>query len=238
MKRLGLIDAPGTNDKAFRLSATPALDPVVRRVTKYWPMFNRPLDQGGTSCCVGFAAKHWQLTAPVIQTAPPEEPTATTLYLEALAHDPWPDNDWGDLQSGTSLDAGAKALRARGLLKEWRHVDTLDEILDWVCGVDANGKWVGGPLILGLPWDRSMFDTDSNGFIFPNGELEGYHAICINGRDEKRGFVRFPQSWGDQFGRKRKDGTRDGYGRIYDLELNTLLERGGHGIVMLETRLP
>lgn len=235
-KGLGWVPEERSEDEDFPIQTVLRDAKPVRHETIYRPMFNRPLDQGNEGTCVGFALKHSLLTGPVIFGRPEDDPSARQLYLEALIYDRWPNKT--DMQRGTTLDAGAHALRARGFNKEWRHTWNVDEVFDFVLGVNEAGEHVGGTMILGVPWYSSMWDTNDAGFLKVSGTHQGFHAICASGGNAKEGWLWGPNSWGNKFGKRRKDGEQNGYWRIDIENMRKLFANRGHGVTFLQERLP
>jgi len=184
---LGRREAIDPRDRAHRMRWL--LGPLPERRTKYWPLFFPPLDQGATSSCVGHGWKSWMLAAPTIQTRPTAEPTAMSIYLEATRLDEWEGNE-GDLNSGTSVRAGAKALEARGLLAEYTWAWDVDTVADWLS--------VRGPVVLGTVWPRSFFTPEPSGLVrWPaDSAIAGGHCYLALGWDQRRGRVRCVNSWG------------------------------------------
>jgi len=145
----------------------------------------------GVHNCVGAAWRHWMLTAPVTQTKPDAEPRATTIYDEAIKVDEWPDNDNDTArQFGTSVRAGAQALRARGHLDTFGWAFDADTVIDWLCA--------SGPIVLGTAWLESFSVPTAEGFlkVNPVTRVRGGHAYLANGVSLKRGAVRCTNSWG------------------------------------------
>lgn len=190
---LGRLAAPDPRDRGFLLRA--ALPETVVRKTRYWPNVAGPLDQGQTGTCVGHGWKGWMLTAPVVQTKPQAEPTAFTLYREATHVDEWDGNE-DDLQSGTSVRAGAKAVQAHGYLTSYGWAWDVDTIIDWLC--------VRGPAVLGMAWPEAFFDPDAGGVVHwpQGGSIAGGHCFLSLGWDQKRGRFRCLNSWGPRWGQR------------------------------------
>lgn len=207
---------------------------VSRRETRRWAYFDTPLDQGSTGTCVGHAGKHLLAAGPVIKSDIGDRPSAIEIYLEACKHDSWPENDHGDLQFGTSMNALGHALRGMGFINRWEHAYAVDEIADFLAGVDQYGKHVGGPVCLGLPWYTGMFETDAEGFIHVTGSPAGGHAICAFLWNESKAEIWGPNSWGNSFGKWHEKRGQDGYWRMSADTLHELLKRGGEAVMMKE----
>ncbi len=186
-KGLGRVHAPDERDRTYLLKDLVPLARVERK-TKRWAMFHKPLDQGDTGTCVGHGWQHWMLTAPIIAKKPHTEPTALTIYREACRLDPWSENDNGDLQFGTAVRAGAKALQVRGHIGTYGWAFTIDDVIDWLCS--------RGPLVIGVNWYAGMFQKDKSGFIHPTGRISGGHCVELDAYNDTKGSVGGPNSWG------------------------------------------
>lgn len=235
-KGIGLKDEQDERDRDYpvRLRA-----PAVRRETRRWAYFNIPLDQGPNGTCVGFAAKHLLMAGPIIQAegrGDEPQPSAVDLYMEFVKHDYWPENDWGDLSFGTSMNAMGKGLRELGYLETWRHGYSVDEAADFLAGVDEEGEHLGGPIAFGIPWYSGMYETDSEGYLHPTGQYVGGHAIACFMWNEKRGEFWGPNSWGNSFGKYHPERGKDGYWRMTGEDMQWLLDQGGEFVTFDEIR--
>jgi hypothetical protein len=139
------------------------------------------------------------------------------IYHEARRLDEWP----GENYSGTSVIAGAKAVKALGAIGEYR----------WAFGLDDLRLAVGhaGPAVLGINWYTDMEETDANGFIHVGGRIEGGHSIVcfgVNGRDR---FFRLQNSWGPTWG-------VNGVCKISFEDMNRLLREDGEACIPRERR--
>lgn len=166
-------------------------------------------DQGREGACVGFAWSHELNARPVV--VPTDNAYATRIYKRAQQIDEWP----GEAYSGTSVLAGAKAVRelvaqdGKALMPEFR----------WAFGVDDLLVAVGrkGPAVIGINWYQGMFRPDDKGFIHPTGRVMGGHAIVVHGVrlvkinkaepfsleniDRDKSFFKLHNSWGQGWGR-------------------------------------
>lgn len=232
-------DADPRDKEHLLRTAEPLLQAPLELKTKRWAMFRKPLNQHGTGIAVGCAWKHWMLTAPVIQTTPTAEPTAETIYREACALDPFTNNDPVDWNRGTTLTAGALALRGRGIIETFQHVFTSQEILNYLGAVDEAGDFIGGCLVLGIPILSSMWTCDpETGLWELSGEIEAWHAVLANQINIKKETLGGPCSWGFEFGKRKRDREDfNGYWSLRWEDLDKLLDMGGHGITSIEKRL-
>lgn len=221
---LGRIAAPDPRDRRHPLTA--GLPRRVARRNKTWSFRGAPLDQGATGACVGHGWKGWMLASPITQTTRTQEPTALSLYRQAVLVDEWPENDGeatlptDQLQSGTSVRAGAKAVQAGGFLAEYGWAWDVDTAANWICSQ--------GPLVIGVEWFSGMFDVGGDGFIRISGDVVGGHCLCILGWSETRGAARLLNSWGSW--------GENGRAWISGEDLARLLHEGGECCSALEIR--
>lgn len=145
------------------------------------------LNQGNVGACVGFSWTHELAARPTVLGVTQEQ--AFDVYRSAQKIDEWP----GEAYEGTSVLAGAKILKERGFLDEYR----------WAFSVNDLILAVGykGPAVLGIPWYDGMFTPDSQGIIRPTGPVAGGHAILCNGVSLKNKLFRLHNSWGAWWGK-------------------------------------
>ena len=177
------------------------------------------LDQGSEGACVGFSWSH-ELAAAPYDILDITYDTARGIYLAAQRIDQWP----GEGYSGTSVLAGAKIVRDRGFMREFRWAFGIDDLVATI----ANH----GPVVLGIPWLRSMYAPDERGVLTVEGEPIGGHAILARGLLLKRfgrPVVRLRNSWGRDWG-------YDGDCFVYVEDLERLLKMGGEACVPVGRR--
>lgn len=218
MPGLGRIPAPDARDAAYPMRALLATTEVLPRY-RYWRT-GPVLDQGNTGTCVGHAWRNWLSAAPYMTKTGPD---AFTIYRECCAIDPWPENDSGDLNWGTSTRDGAKVLQARLHLTEYRWAFSLDDLTRWLL--------LRGPVVIGINWYESMFDTKPDGRMDVSGGVAGGHAICLVGANRDSKLVTFVNSWGANWG----DGGR---GRLTFAQAERLIfAEDGEAVAALEVRV-
>lgn len=134
------------------------------------------LDQLAEGACVGFAWTAEALATPVIvdlsraPLAPSRDPDAFArlVYRRAQDLDPWAGNQY----EGTSVNAGALAMRELGLVKEWRWAFGIEDVQDTVL--------MKGPVVLGLNWYSGMYRA-AGGILTRSGSLVGGHSLLAVG---------------------------------------------------------
>lgn len=159
---------------------------------RYWWDLGYFGDQGATSMCVGFAWMHWLEDGPLTQpdytpNAAPVYP-GNQIYRRAQQLDEW----HGVNYEGTSVRGGAKALRERGLITEYRWGRQLSDLVDAVL--------FRGPCVVGTYWYEGMDRPDEDGIIHVTGDEVGGHAYVINGVNTERRLFRVKNSWGRRWG--------------------------------------
>ncbi len=155
--------------------------PVVTTDSKIWEL-RQQLDQASTPHCVGFGWAGWHNSKPV--DAPLWSNTdGHELYYEIKLIDGEPREE-----NGSSVRSGAKAMRNRGRIDTYVWASTTAEITAWI--------QQRGPVVAGTDWTGSMFRPDRDGFIRPEGSVEGGHCYLLLGYDASRGAYLIENSWG------------------------------------------
>lgn len=190
------------------------------------------LDQGNEGACVGFG---W--TAELIASPRPfynvtplrANQYAKELYRRAQKIDEWE----GENYSGTSVLAGAKVAKERGLIDEYRWCFGINDVRDAVISE--------GPVVIGIPWYSGMYETRPSGLVQVNGDLVGGHCILLTGYhpgmriygedwDRRYEVFRWRNSWGEGYGKK-------GNGTILLSDLRDLLTEWGEACVPMGRKL-
>ncbi|KAF0646609.1 MULTISPECIES: hypothetical protein [Streptomyces] len=130
---------------------------------------------------------------------------AISLYADATRQDRWHTSCWPTDDCGSSGLGAAKALRARGLIDQYGHATTAEEL----CALLQTG-----PVLLGMPWYAAFSEPDGDGFIdnvaWSASPLEGGHEVCVTALervpnwdgtvDYDHTILRFRNSWGPSWG--------------------------------------
>jgi hypothetical protein len=145
------------------------------------------------------------LTAAGLDVADPaaSERWAIGLYADATTKDQWLEYTWPSSDCGSSGLGVAKALRARGLIDQYGHATTAEELCQLL---------QTGPVLMGMPWYEAFSQTsDRDGFIdatpgWLGSPLEGGHEVCITALEAvatedgqllpEHTVLRFQNSWG------------------------------------------
>jgi C1A family cysteine protease len=207
---LGRRYAPDPRDKHYLISP-PQGAAITRRMWHPSPV----LDQGGTSECVGHAARSYLDAGPIVNRR--IGPDEHWIYRAAQKVDEWPGEDY----DGTSVRAAFKVLKSLELVSAYRWAATVEDVVNHVLTT--------GPVVMGTLWTMDMFTPDRHGFIVPTGEDVGGHAWLIIGADRNKGF-RMVNSWGRGWGDNGRAWVRFG-------DLERLLHEDGEAAVAVEIKV-
>lgn len=157
----------------------------------------------------GAAASHGVFVAGTYDL---DEAFAVWLYKLATILDnvsgTYPPDDTGSTGLGV-----AKALKALGLSGSYTHAFSLAAL---------NSALQSGPVMIGIPWLKSMFDTKSDGQIIvtPKSGLAGGHELELTRFDAAAGEYWVPNSWSESWG-------QDGWAYFTAADLSLLLSQDG-----------
>ena len=229
-KNIRLLDWHSNHDpRSKNFAVSEIIEDTEKNETVLWKE-GIVLDQGREGACVGFGWMAEVLAEPVSPVNQPEEIIANELaksyYKRAQKIDPWPGEDY----EGTSVLAGAKIMQEEGYIGEYR----------WCFGIEDLKKSILnlGPVVIGVPWYESMYETDVNGIVKIDGNKVGGHCILVTGYIpnmkidgyEQEAF-RWRNSWGNEYG-------IDGSGYIRYTDLHKLLKDGGEACIPVERKAP
>lgn len=201
---LGRLPALDFRDRQFLLSPPEATE--IDRMHRYW-ITSKALDQKRKPHCVSFSGHQFLLSSPVKNI-----PFGSTqeLYDLCQANDEWEGTDY----DGTSVRALMKVFKDKGLISKYEWAYNLDVAIRHIITTS--------PLILGISWDRAMFEPfvyqrsrkDKPAvFIKAGGGNAGGHAITWSGINLEKpcwcgdlGVGQLTNSWSENWGHK---------GRVY-----------------------
>jgi hypothetical protein len=188
------------------------------------------LDQGREGACVGYGWTAELLAEPFAPTPQPltaaAQSYATEAYKRAQKIDEWPGEDY----EGTSVLAGAKIMVQDGQIAGYRWCFGIIDVRDAVIKL--------GPVVIGVPWYSSMYETTKSGLVKVEGVQVGGHCIVITGYHpnyEIDGSVeevfRWRNSWGAGYG-------VEGSGFIKYNDLANLLKQKGEACIPEGRNIP
>jgi Papain family cysteine protease len=95
--------------------------------------------------------------------------------------------------TGSTGVACGKSLKALGLATGYKHAFSMDAL---------KSALQSGPVLLGLPWLKSMFDTATDGRISVKASsgMAGGHEIECSRYDAEKGQFWIPNSWSESWG--------------------------------------
>jgi hypothetical protein len=217
---LGRRPAPDSRDTAFPLRAAVPKGLVGY---KYWWDSGAWLNQGSTGTCVGHGWAHFVEDSPLTPWGT-IDPFA--IYKEACKLDEWSDNDDGDVDWGTSVRAGVKALVNRGLVGRYLWAFDVQTMIDAVLSQ--------GPIVVGTDWYNSMFVPRwvagrKTLVIDEASGVAGGHCYVVNGVSTPAEVFRVKNSWGRDWG-------AEGRASISFRDMGKLLDSGGEACMAVQLR--
>lgn len=203
------------------------LPPKAPLISRTWSA-GTILDQLAEGSCVGNAFAKDAASYPV-PVGGITETTAVALYRLAQKLDQFPDDV---PYEGTSTLGGVKAYQQMGFATSYRWGFNVDDVLATLSNL--------GPVIIGINWYESMYDTLPNGLVEVSGNLAGGHCICLTGHwlgkmfrgeAKPRHVVEWTNSWGPSYG-------LNGRGYIAPEDLDVLLRQQGECCVPMGRQFP
>lgn len=212
---------PYFDERSRAFSVSNIIRKVPIRKKRVWTPRDYPLDQGAEGACVGFAWAGELASTPVKYMV--DNQFARGLYGKAQAEDRAMGNNWPE---GASILAGAKAAKNAGLISRYHWAFGIEQVIDTIVAK--------GPVVLGIWWYDSMYETYENGKVKVSGQRVGGHAIMAHGYwPNHPGFgedvIMWTNSWGTGYG-------RNGIGAIRVTDLDKLLQDNGEACVPTDIR--
>lgn len=153
------------------------------------------LDQGTTNSCTGHALAQCLNTTKFVRSRPQrrylDHRAALDLYSAATELDEFPGPTYPPTDDGSSGLGVAKAGVRLGYLSRYEHAFGFDHFA---------GAIALSPVIVGTDWYSSMFEPTSSGWVTPSGDMAGGHEYLAVGIHYPERYVRFINSWSDQWG--------------------------------------
>jgi len=166
-----------------------------KKLRSYTWRCNEWYDQGREGACVAYSLGHELAARPAEVTGLNDRWLVENIYWEAQKIDPWAGGTYpgaAPVYEGTSILAGVKTMHKKKFFKEYRWAFSLNDVL---LGVGYNG-----PAVIGVYWYDSMYYPDQKGFIRPQGNIVGGHAIMVRAVNVRERFVTLRNSWGKNWG--------------------------------------
>lgn len=186
------------------------------------PVFN----QGNIGSCTANAALGTLACEPFFEpglAADLNEDFAVKLYeAETKLDDSQIPGEYPPQDTGSTGPWSMQALEQWGWIDDYVHTNSLHSALRLLNH---------GPISIGVPWLKSMFTPDRNGYIRadPNSGLAGGHQVCIVGNDTRRQAVYVRNSWGESWG-------IDGHAWLPWEDLDWLLSNSGDVVQPIKNR--
>lgn len=163
-----VLDVHFFKDDRSRQFMTRSLVGRTARFKRVWTTRKEPLDQGQEGECVGFSMAGELAANPAAYEV--TNSTGHKIFAAARAVD---QSEGRNFPEGATVIAGLKACQRAKYFKSY----------GWNFGIDDTINWIvrRGPVVLGINWHESMYETDSKGLIDVDGPIVGGHAIMANG---------------------------------------------------------
>jgi hypothetical protein len=234
-RRLDRIDEKDPRSRNFSIADMMPYRKDIRPRSYTWAP-GPTLNQGFEGACVGFAWAHELAARPVQVTGLTAVFAREQIYYAAQKLDQYPGGAYpGALPfiEGTSVLAGAKAVKALGYISEYCWAFNL---WDLVLAVGYRG-----PALFGCNWYADMHIPNEDCFVSPTGKLRGGHCvvlISVKIRRDKQGkvstdnsYFTFQNSWGPEWG-------QGGFGKIRLKDMEDLWDGAETCIPVTRHRLP
>lgn len=223
----GRLYTPDIRDAQYPMRALLRATPLPP--SRYYPTGPKlPMDQGETGTCVAHAWTGFLCAALMMC---PNPPNVYETYRGIVAIDEWSENDHeatatdiSELQSGTSVRAGAQYLRGKGHLKSFLWTRSADEAATWL----LSGK---GTLVMGTDWYSGMSDLTPRHLARVEGVIMGGHAYLAVGYNRTTKMFRCLNSWGKGWGKQ-------GRFWIQHDDMQTLIRANGECCAAVEQVVP
>jgi len=221
---LGRLHIPDERDHQFLISAMPPAQ-TSGLTHRYWWANGWWGNQGNLPHCVAFSWMHWVEDGPTTHSKTRTAGSGplyvpSVIYDAAQQVDQWPGTDY----EGTSVRAGAKVLRAKGVIQEYRWAFDVNTVIDALLH--------RGPVVVGTWWHQDMFwpkwdSKRGKSIVSATGAKVGGHAYLLNGVSTNLGLVRIKNSWGRNWGQR-------GHAWISFAHLDQLIRDGGEACLAVE----
>jgi hypothetical protein len=187
------------------------------------------LNQGQEGHCIGFGIAGEYGATPVKGHV--DDQIAHGFFAEAQRIDRSEGRNFPD---GATVLAGCKAAQRLGLISAYRWCFSIDDV---ILALQHHS-----PVVLGINWYESMYETSPDGLVTVSGSLVGGHCIYVHGwwpqhptfQDDM--FV-WQNSWGNEYGAVDSVGVPTGRGFVRKADLARLLAEDGEAVVFTDKRI-
>lgn len=228
--RLGWVSEHDSRSLDYPVRAV--LPTEIEQRPKQWRPSRFVLDQGREGACVGFGWTNELIGSPrpdPTATMTKSRSYASDLYRRAQRVDQWP----GEEYEGTSVLAGAKIVHSDEHIGTYRWSLSIEDLRDTILTL--------GPVVIGIPWHESMYQTRPSGLVEVDGWQVGGHCLLVYGYHPGMRIVgedwharyrvfRWRNSWGPSYG-------KNGNGLIRYEDLRDLLRTWGEACIPDQRRL-
>lgn len=161
----------------------------------------------GTLMTAPFHKPEWGFT---------EDDCVRLYHQETQLDDSQIPGEWPPTDTGSSGPWSMMTLQKQGLIRSWMHTRSLHTALRML---------VSGPISVGVPWYRSMFQPGPDGqlVVDPGSGLAGGHQFAVTALDLSGQRVRLDNSWGGGWGLR-------GSAWLAWHDLDLLLHSGGDAV--------
>lgn len=184
---------PSTDPRNEQHLSRPLLATNIPRRAKAWQGPYIRIDQGPDGACVGFGWTNEAMSTPVRFRPKPYTFTGANAFAVDRYHEAQRLDEWaGEAYEGSSVNGGAKAMRAAGYITGWKWHRSVDDVIDALI--------TDGPQVVGSDFRQGMFYPDAGtGIIHATGSVAGGHCYCLTAYYPSwhgREVVRLRNSWG------------------------------------------
>lgn len=219
LDRIPFFDPRSRNFPVRPLLTAPTATPDLTRKRVWTP--GPLLNQGQEGHCVGFGEAGELGATPV--KVPVDDAFAHDLFFAARRIDRGEGRLYTD---GATVIAGCKAAQELGLIRKYVWCFSIEDVILAILR--------HSPVVIGINWYESMYETDHRGMVTVGGSLVGGHCLYVNGwwpdhpEFSEDVFV-WQNSWGTDYGVY-------GRGFIRREDLARLLAEDGEAVVFTDIR--
>lgn len=214
------FDRPKTDRRPFydprsrNYRITPFVEGVTPKTVIHEVPKNLPLNQGKEGACAAFGWSAQLAVGPIFN--PATNASAFDMYRQIQIEDRRHGRYFAE---GATVLAGAEVARRQGKISGYK----------WTFGMDdlRNAIIAKGPVVLGVSWYDSMYNTGPGGRITINGPLVGGHCLLAIGYIHNHpvwggNWYALLNSWGPTYGVQ-------GVGYLREMDMAFLMSKKEQG---------